>query len=113
MYLHEHATRPLPPDTAGALLLSTSLAPDRPLPISWQPLGSVLAPGRIRLHWQAAPTAGWDVKARLGLHTGDVLLATWPSAPDHWPDIARPTLYEVRGLYAALRLATKALTLAI
>ncbi|MFD6152944.1 hypothetical protein [Streptomyces sp. NPDC060243] len=42
-----------------------------------------------------------------------MFLATWPSVLDHWPEIVRPTLCEVRGLFSAFRLTEKALTLAL
>ncbi|WP_406722971.1 hypothetical protein OG968_25235 [Streptomyces althioticus] len=46
--------------------------------------------GRIRLHWEPASHAGWDVtahlglattEAHLGLATTEALLASWPAAP--------------------------------
>jgi hypothetical protein len=40
-----------------------------------------------------------------------VLPARWPAAPDDWPDLVRPTLYEVTGLCRALTTATAALDL--
>ncbi|MGC5410700.1 esterase, partial [Streptomyces sp. DT225] len=67
--------------------------------------------GRVRLRWEPAPLAGWDVTAHLGLATGEVHLASWPAAPDAWPRIVRPTLHEVLGLCAALAVATAALDL--
>ncbi|MBP5936728.1 esterase [Streptomyces sp. LBUM 1476] len=74
----------------------------------WLTDDTPLALGQVALHWEPAPT-GWNVQAHLGLATGPVRLATWPNSPDHWPDITRPTLHEVRSLCSALRVATRAL----
>ncbi|WP_258036301.1 hypothetical protein [Streptomyces sp. SM10] len=40
-----------------------------------------------------------------------MFLGSWPSTPDDWPRLVRPTLYEVTGLCAALSFATDALNL--
>ncbi|TQF07178.1 hypothetical protein E6W39_06740 [Kitasatospora acidiphila] len=64
------------------------------------------------LQWEPAAQAGWDVTARLGLATIDAHLASWPCAPDYWPQLVRPTVHEVTGLCSALRVATAALELA-
>ncbi|WP_236061639.1 hypothetical protein [Actinacidiphila acididurans] len=64
------------------------------------------------LRWETAPHRGWDVTARLALATTEVHLASWPAAPDNWPQLVRPTLYEVTGLCRALLVATAALDLA-
>ncbi|WP_405391869.1 hypothetical protein OG596_30960 [Streptomyces sp. NBC_01102] len=42
---------------------------------------------------------------------GQPHLGSWPAAPDDWPRLVRPTLYEVTGLCAALSFATNALDL--
>ncbi|MBD0737261.1 esterase [Streptomyces sp. CBMA29] len=76
-----------------------------PTPATTLPLG------RIRPLWEPATHAGWTIHAHLGLATTEVLLARWPAAPDHWPDLIRPTLYEVTGLCHALTYATAALDL--
>ncbi|MFE2596008.1 esterase [Streptomyces sp. NPDC059396] len=102
----------MPAEVRGALVQSISPLPDGVLDITWlPPEAPKLAHGRIRLHWQPASSTGWDITAHLGLSTTEVLLATWPSAPDNWPDLVRPTLYEVTGLCAALAMATTALDL--
>ncbi|MFJ2649457.1 esterase [Streptomyces sp. NPDC087420] len=63
--------------------------------------------GRIRLHWEPASPAGWDVTAHLGLATTEVHLATWSAVPNDWPRLIRPTLHEVLGLCAALDLSNR------
>ncbi|WP_236710896.1 hypothetical protein [Streptomyces sp. 150FB] len=40
-----------------------------------------------------------------------MLLARRPAVPDDWPDLVRPTLYEVTGLRHALTFATAVLDL--
>ncbi|WP_327233877.1 hypothetical protein OG349_07655 [Streptomyces sp. NBC_01317] len=62
---------------------------------------------RIRLHWEPASPAGWDVTAHLGLATTEVHLATWSAVPNDWPRLIRPTLHEVLGLCAALDLSNR------
>ncbi|MEV5129074.1 hypothetical protein ACN6K8_001666 [[Kitasatospora] papulosa] len=47
----------------------------------------------------------------MGLTNAEVLLGFWPAAPNDWPRLLRPTLYEVTGLCAALSFATSALDL--
>jgi hypothetical protein len=100
------------PGVRGALVQRVSALPEGPFNISWLPAGTPeLALGRIRLHWEPASRAGWDVIAHLGLATTEVHLASWPAAPDNWPRLVRPTLHEVTGLCAALTVATVALDL--
>ncbi|SHN23246.1 esterase [Actinacidiphila paucisporea] len=102
----------MPTDTGGALVRRISGLPDGPLDVVWLPTSGTRLPfGRIRLHWEPASHAGWIVHAHLGLATTEVLLARWPAAPDDWPDLIRPTLYEVAGLCHALAYATTALNL--
>jgi hypothetical protein len=112
MPLRGLALRPMPEDTAGALLHRVSASPYGPLDITWLPTRLHRLPlGSIRLRWEPAPRAGWTVHTHLALATTEVLLARWPAAPDDWPDLVRPTLYEVTGLCHALTLATAALHL--
>ncbi|WP_371790385.1 esterase [Streptomyces sp. NBC_01471] len=102
----------MPNGVRGALVHRVSSLPDGPLDISWLPADAARLPlGHIRLHWEPASLAGWDVTAHLGLATTEVHLASWPAAPDHWPRLVRPTIHEVRGLCAALAVATAALDL--
>lgn len=102
----------MPTDTGGALVRRISGLPDGPLDVAWLPAHATRLPfGRIRLRWEPATRAGWTVHAHLGLATTEVLLARWPAAPDDWPALLRPTLYEVTGLCHALTLATAALAL--
>ncbi|MFJ3713029.1 esterase [Streptomyces sp. NPDC090053] len=102
----------MPRTMRGALVQSVSALPDGPLDVTWLTLDTPRLPlGRIRLHWEPAPLAGWDVTAHLGLATTEVHLASWPAAPDDWPRLVRPTLHEVLGLCAALAVATAALDL--
>ncbi|MFJ8392159.1 esterase [Streptomyces sp. NPDC094144] len=102
----------MPSTTRGALVQHVSALPDGPLDVTWLgPEAPRLPLGHIRLHWEPAPLAGWDVTAHLGLATTEVHLASWPSAPDDWPRLVRPTLHEVLGLCAALAVATAALDL--
>jgi len=98
--------------TDGALVRRISGIPDGPLDVAWLPAGAPRLPlGRIRLRWEPVPHTGWTIHAHLGLATTEVLLASWPSAPEHWPNLVRPTLYEVTGLCHALAFATAALDL--
>jgi hypothetical protein len=102
----------MPTDSGGALVHRISGIPDGPLDVAWLPMPATRLPlGRIRLSWEPAPRAGWTVHAHLGLATAEVLLARWPDAPDDWPNLVRPTLYEVTGLCHALAYATTALDL--
>ncbi|MFD6345019.1 esterase [Streptomyces roseolus] len=102
----------MPDGVRGALVQRVSRRYDGPLDITWLPAEAPkLALGRIRLHWEPASRAGWNVSAHLGLATTEVHLASWPSAPDNWPRLIRPTLYEVTGLCSALAFATAALDL--
>lgn len=103
----------MPDGTAGALVHCVCAHPGGTLDVLWLPAGAPRLPlGRILLRWEPAATQGWTVHAHLSLATTDVLLARWPTAPDHWPDLVRPTLYEVTGLCHALTLATTALHVA-
>ncbi|MFF7145736.1 esterase [Streptomyces nodosus] len=106
------AVRPMPSGVRGALVQRVSALPEGPLHASWLRTDTPGLPlGRIRLHWEPASRAGWDVTAHLGLATTEVLLASWPAAPDNWPRLVRPTIHEVTGLCAALAVATVALDL--
>ncbi|MFE7028792.1 esterase [Streptomyces sp. NPDC057621] len=96
----------------SALVQRISTRPDGPLDVTWLAAGTPRLPlGRIRLRWEPASRSGWDVSVRLGLTTAEVLLGSWPAAPDDWPHLVRPTLYEVTGLCSALSFATDALDL--
>ncbi|AXI89627.1 esterase [Streptomyces sp. ETH9427] len=102
----------MPDNVRGALVRRVSARPNGPLDVTWLAIGTPKLPlGRIRLCWEPAPLAGWDVTAYLGLTTAEVHLASWPAAPDDWPHLVRPTVHEVTGLCAALTLATDALDL--
>lgn len=102
----------MPTYTGGALVRRISGLPYGPLDVTWLPPRTTALPvGRIRLRWEPAVRAGWTVHAHLSLATTEVLLARWPAAPDDWPDLIRPTLYEVTGLCHALAFATTALDL--
>ncbi|SDP41210.1 esterase [Actinacidiphila guanduensis] len=102
----------MPTGTGGALVRRISGYPGGPLDVVWLPMPATRLPlGRIRLIWEPAPRAGWTVHAHLSLATAEVLLARWPAADDDWPDLVRPTLYEVTGLCQALADATAALDL--
>ncbi|GHF77724.1 esterase [Streptomyces filamentosus] len=102
----------MPGGVRGALVQRVSPRYDGPLDVSWLPVDAQKLPlGRIRLHWEPAPRAGWNVNAHLGLATTEVHLTSWPAAPDDWPRLVRPTLHEVTGLCAALAFTTEALDL--
>ncbi|MGC0374713.1 esterase [Streptomyces sp. SAI-229] len=102
----------MPDGVRGALVRRVSARHDGPLDVTWLAAGTPGLPlGRISLHWEPASFAGWDVTAHLGLATTEVHLASWPSAPDDWPCLVRPTIHEVIGLCAALTFATDALDL--
>ncbi|MFF5336913.1 esterase [Streptomyces sp. NPDC013181] len=102
----------MPIGVRGAVVQRVSARADGPLDVTWlAPDSAPLPLGRIRLHWEPATLTGWDVTAHLSLATTEVHLASWPAAPDDWPRLVRPTLYEVTGLSAALALATAALDL--
>ncbi|WP_285570278.1 esterase [Streptomyces sp. RTGN2] len=102
----------MPAGIHGALVQRVCARPNGPLDVRWLTPGAQrLPPGRIRLRWEPASLAGWDVTAYLGLATTEVHLASWPSAPDDWPHLVRPTIYEVTGLCAALTIVTDALDL--
>ncbi|CCB75506.1 MULTISPECIES: hypothetical protein [Streptomycetaceae] len=102
----------MPSDVRGAVVERVSALPDGPLDVTWLAAGTPRLPlGRIRLSWEQASLAGWDVTAHLGLATTEVHLASWPAAPDDWPRLVRPTIHEVLGLCAALAVATAALDL--
>lgn len=79
-----------------------------PSTASWNASGRLW---RRQANWEPASRAGWDVTAHLGLATTEVLLASWPAAPDDWPRLVRPTIHEVTGLCAALAVASVALDL--
>ncbi|MFB7109153.1 esterase [Streptomyces sp. NPDC056291] len=82
----------MPSGVRGALVQRVSALPEGPLDVSWLPAGTPRPPlDRIRLHWEPSSRAGWDVTAHLGLATTEVLLASWPAAPDNWPRLVRPT----------------------
>jgi hypothetical protein len=102
----------MPNGAGGALVRRISGLPGGTLDVAWLPASPTRLPfGRIRLSWEHAAPAGWTVHAHLYLATTEVLLARWPAAPDDWPDLIRPTLYEVTGLCHALAYATDALDL--
>ncbi|GAB3177321.1 esterase [Streptomyces incanus] len=102
----------MPDGVRGALVRRVSTRHDGPLDVTWLAARTPGLPlGRIRLHWEPASLTGWDVTAHLGLATNEVHLASWPAAPEDWPRLVRPTLYEVTGLCAALTFATDALDL--
>lgn len=110
--LHALALYPVPPGIRGALVHRVSAPPNGPFDVTWLPAAAPrLSPGSIRLHWEPASLTGWDITVHLGLTNTEVHLASWPAAPDHWPDLIRPTIHEVRGLCAALAVATSALDL--
>ncbi|MEU6172744.1 esterase [Streptantibioticus parmotrematis] len=96
----------------GALIQRVSALPNGPFEVSWLPADAPRLPlGRLCLQWEPASRGGWDVVAHLGLATTEVHLASWPAAPDTWPQLVRPTIHEVRGLCAALTIATAAVDL--
>ncbi|MGV9389106.1 esterase [Streptomyces olivaceus] len=96
----------------SALIQRISTRPDGPLDVTWLAAGTPRLPlGRIRLRWEPASRSGWDVTVHLSLTTAEVLLGSWPAAPDDWPRLVRPTLYKVTGLCAALVFAADALNL--
>ncbi|GAA2999739.1 hypothetical protein GCM10010519_35420 [Streptomyces lactacystinicus] len=103
----------MPPGTSGAPVHSVPASPDQPIKVSWAPTPAPRLPlGRIRLRWEPATGAGWDVTAHLGLATTEVHLATWTAATDGWPRLIHPTLREVTALCSALAVATTALRVA-
>jgi hypothetical protein len=102
------ALHPMPPGVHGALVHRITADPSGPL--RWLPADAPpLRLGQILLLWEPATHHGMDVTARLGLATTEVLLATWPAAPDDWPHLVRHTLAEVTTLCSALAVATAAL----
>ncbi|MFE3774527.1 esterase [Streptomyces sp. NPDC059122] len=102
----------MPSNVRGVLVERVSALPDGPLDVTWLAAETPKLPlGRVRLHWEPASLAGWNVTAHLGLATTEVHLASWPAAPDNWPSLVRPTVHEVLGLCAALAVATAALGL--
>ncbi|SEE58634.1 hypothetical protein [Streptomyces sp. TLI_105] len=98
---------PMPADVRGALVTETGGR----LMATWMPSDgpSRIPPGRILLSWTAASAGRTDVTAHLGLAGAQVLLAVWPGLSGEWSGVVRPTVAEVSGLHAALRLATAAL----
>ncbi|MFF0478470.1 hypothetical protein [Streptomyces sp. NPDC004284] len=78
---------------------------------TWMPSGGPcrVPPGRVLLSWTPAPAGRTDVTAHLGLAGAQVLVAVWPGLRGEWSGVVRPTVAEVSGLHAALRLATAAL----
>lgn len=89
----------MPAGVRGALVQRISARPDGPFNITWLTSESARLPlGRIRLRWEPAPTAGWDVSAYLGLATAEVPLGYWPRATEDWPRLIHPTIHEVHGL---------------
>ncbi|MEW1661129.1 esterase [Streptomyces sp. NPDC093707] len=102
----------MPSGVRGALVQRVSALPDGPFDVAWLAVGTPRLPlGRIRLRWEPASPASWDVTAHLGLTTTEVHLASWPAASDDWPRLVRPTVHEVLSLSAALSVATAALDL--
>ncbi|AJF68553.1 hypothetical protein [Streptomyces vietnamensis] len=100
----------MPDGVRGALVQRVSSRHDGSLDVMWLAAGTPRLPlGRICLRWEPASRSGWDVSAHLGLASTEAHLASWPAAPDDWPRLVRPTLYEVTGLCAALAFATDAL----
>jgi hypothetical protein len=80
------------------------------LKATWMPLGShPVQQGRILLAWMPSDAGRTDVTAYLGLARTEVLLAAWPGLRGEWSAIVRPTVVEVAGLHAALRVATAVL----
>ncbi len=102
----------MPNGVHSALVQRISARPDGSFDVTWLAAETPRLPlGRIRLRWEPASLSGWDVTVHLGLTTAEVLLGSWPAAPNDWPRLVRPTLYEVTGLCAALAFATDALDL--
>ncbi|MER5490524.1 esterase [Streptomyces sp. NPDC002490] len=111
------ALRPMPEGVRGALVREISPCPGDLLRTTWYPADprscrDRLGPGALLLTWTPSPSGGMDVTARLGLDTVEVTLATWPGLHGDWTTTVHPTVYEVLGLHAALRVATDALRLA-
>ncbi|MDV9194665.1 esterase [Streptomyces sp. Wh19] len=102
----------MPDGVRGALVQRVSARSDGPLDVTCLATETPRLPlGRIRLHWKPASLAGWDITAHLGLATTEVLLASWPAAPDDWPRLVHLTVHEMLGLCATLAVATTALDL--
>lgn len=66
--------------------------------------------GDLRPTWTSLPGPARSI-VRVSTPEGQPHLGSWPAAPDDWPRLVRPTLYEVTGLCAALSFATNALDL--
>lgn len=96
---------PMPADVRGALVTPGGGT----LTASWQLLSAPprVPPGRVLLSWTPAGDGRMDVTAHLGLVGAQVLLAVWPGLRGDWSAVVRPTVTEVAGLHAALRLATR------
>ena len=99
----------MPPGVRGALVARVRAASEGGLAVHWwRPAATArVLPGGILLSWTPSDPEGCaDVTARLGLAGGEVLLAAWPGLRGDWTGVVRPTVAEVRGLYAALSMAT-------
>jgi hypothetical protein len=105
--LSELTREPMPAGVRGAVV---RLVKGR-LMASWMPLGGAgrVPQGRVLLSWTPSGEDRTDVTAQLGLAGAQVLLAVWPGLRGEWSGVVRPTVAEVTGLHAALRLATVAL----
>ncbi|MFD7070612.1 esterase [Streptomyces sp. NPDC059913] len=102
----------MPSGVRGALVQQASAPSDGLIDVTWIPAGTPRLPfGQVSLQWEPASLSGWDISAHLGLATVEVRLASWLAAPDDWPRLVHPTIHEVRGLCAALAVATAALDL--
>ncbi|MGW5781733.1 hypothetical protein [Streptomyces sp. NPDC003863] len=98
---------PMPAGVRGALVTEVGGR----LMATWMPAAEQrrAPPGRVLLSWIPGPAGRTDVTAHLGLAGALVLLAVWPGLRGEWSGVVRPTVAEVSGLHAALRLATTAL----
>jgi hypothetical protein len=104
----------MPRHVRGALVTEIAGDPRNVCKVVWQPAeGPARIPtGQILLSWSSAGRDLTDVTARLGLPGEEVLLATWPALAGEWSGVVHPTVLEVMGLHAALKLAAKVLELA-
>jgi len=72
----------MPSGVRGALVQRVSARPNGPLDVTWLATETPRLPrGHIRLRWEPASLAGWDVTAHLGLATGEVHLASLSLPP--------------------------------